>query len=107
MSKCEIDKQLGSDVSVFQLLCWSVVVKLELSFHTEVSVYIPILRCHHELWVVIHRKNKILSRGDGILGSSANLFFWQCEQPNKPDTTQSQAAAPSNQELAVDYFLNI
>ena len=55
----EIDGRISAASAVMQTLCWSFVVKRELSQKAKLSVYrsifVPALTCGHELWVVTEK----------------------------------------------------
>ena len=55
----EIDRRIGAAAGVMRSLCWSAVVKKELSQKAKLSIYLSIyvhtLTYVHELWVVTER----------------------------------------------------
>ncbi|KAK3514114.1 hypothetical protein QTP70_005118 [Hemibagrus guttatus] len=56
---CEIDRWIGAAAAVLPAMCWSVVVKKELSRKAKLliyqSIYVPTLTYGHELWVMHER----------------------------------------------------
>jgi len=75
----EMDRWIGAASAVMQAMCWSVVVKRELSQNATLliyqSIYVPTLTYGHKIWVVTERRLRIQAAELSFLRRVAGLIL--------------------------------